>query len=132
MGSLIDRNNVELKGGDIIDLHQTVNGQRLFYIQSVDPLDVRYLYDRGRVYEYDQEELFTPCRYSGEPDFEIITDIYNLIIGTSNINYRQKLLDVENYVKSELSIELNAKLTKRTSADRVYLLTKIKNIISKK
>jgi len=69
---MVDVNDKELKIGDIIDLHQTVNGQNLFVIASLSPLDVRYHYDMTRRYQYDQEALLAPCRYSGEVEYEIV------------------------------------------------------------
>jgi len=64
-----DKYNQEIKNGDIIDIHQTVNGCRYFVVIDLDKLDVRY-YDNNhqgigfdtwvaidRKYEYDVEEL---------------------------------------------------------------------------
>ncbi len=64
-----DKYNQEIKNGDIIDIHQTVNGCRYFVVIDLDNLDVRY-YDNNhqgigfdtwvaidRKYEYDVEEL---------------------------------------------------------------------------
>lgn len=69
---ILDKNGRRLMDGDTIDLHQTVNGHRLFTVLSVIKLDVRYDYTVTRKYEYDVEELFKPCPYSGEVKFEII------------------------------------------------------------
>ena len=64
-----DKYNQEIKNGDIIDIHQTVNGCQYFVVIDLDKLDVRY-YDNNhqgvgfdtwvaidRKYEYDVEEL---------------------------------------------------------------------------
>ena len=64
-----DKYNQEIKNGDIIDIHQTVNGCQYFVVIDLDKLDVRY-YDNkhqgvgfdtwvaiDRKYEYDVEEL---------------------------------------------------------------------------
>ena len=64
-----DKYNQEIKNGDIINIHQTVNGCRYFVVIDLDNLDVRY-YDNNhqgvgfdswvaidRKYEYDVEEL---------------------------------------------------------------------------
>jgi hypothetical protein len=67
-----DRNGLKLKKRDVIDIHETVNGRSEFYIESIKPLDIRYNFDRTRVYEYRMEDLLTPCRYSGESSFTII------------------------------------------------------------
>jgi len=66
-----DKYNQEIKNGDIIDIHQTVNGCRYFVVIDLDKLDVRY-YDNNhqgvgfdtwvaidRKYEYDVEELLS-------------------------------------------------------------------------
>ena len=72
----IDKNGKKVTNGDIIDLHQTVNGQNFFVVLKTDPLDIRYAHDITRKYEYDKEELFKPCEYSGEVEYEIISNIY--------------------------------------------------------
>jgi hypothetical protein len=71
MTKYIDLNDKELKVGDIIDIHQTVNGQNLFVIASLEPLDIRYEYDRNRKYEYDQKSLLEPGMF-GMIDWEIV------------------------------------------------------------
>jgi len=72
-----DLNNKELKNGDIIDLHQTVNGQNLFIVLKCEPLDIRYAHDLRREYEYDKEELLRPCQFTGESTYEIIANIFS-------------------------------------------------------
>lgn len=54
---MFDINNKELSSGDIIDIHQTVNGCNLFVVMNLNPLDIRYNYDRLRDYEYDKVDL---------------------------------------------------------------------------
>jgi len=80
----IDKNEKEVKNGDIINLHQTVNGQNLFIVLNVSPLDIRYAHDLNYKYQYDKEDLFKPCQFTGETEFEIINNIYNLIPGVSH------------------------------------------------
>ena len=75
----LDKNQREVKNGDVINLHQTVNGQNLFVVMNVEPLDIRYAHDLNYKYQYDQDELFKPCEYSGEVEYEIIANIYDLI-----------------------------------------------------
>ena len=77
----LDKNEREVKNGDVIDLHQTVNGQNLFVVFTVEPLDIRYAHDVTRKYEYDKEELFKPCKYSGEVEYEIVSNLYCTILG---------------------------------------------------
>jgi hypothetical protein len=75
----IDINGKEIYDGDIIDIHQTVNGQSLFLILRTDPLDIRYLHELTREYEYDKEGLLEPCRFSGETSFEVIENIHDIL-----------------------------------------------------
>lgn len=72
-----DLNDINLKDGDIIDIHQTVNGSNKFVILTINPLDVRYWYDLSRAYEYDKNDLLAPCKYTNESEFEIIGNIFN-------------------------------------------------------
>lgn len=67
-----DINDKELQIGDIIDIHQTVDGQNLFVIAYLSPLDIRYHYDMTRRYQYDQKALLEPCRHSGEVEYEVV------------------------------------------------------------
>lgn len=69
-----DMNDVELLDGDIIDIHQTVNGRNLFRVVSIDPLDIEYAEIDGYKYEYDKEELLAPCRYEGVTQYSILTE----------------------------------------------------------
>ncbi len=68
-----DRNGIEIKDGDIIDIHQTVNGQNLFVVLTVEPLDVVYKYDLNKKYEYDKQELLEVNEF--EKEIEIIGTI---------------------------------------------------------
>jgi hypothetical protein len=70
MTTYLDKNQTELKNGDIIDIHQTVNGQNIFIVLNVSPLDIRYTFDVP--YEYDKEELLSPSKFTGEVEWEII------------------------------------------------------------
>lgn len=69
---MTDINGVVLKNGDIIDIHQTVNGQNEFVVINTNPLDVRYNHDRLREYEYDMNDLLSISDGEG---FEIIGNI---------------------------------------------------------
>lgn len=71
-----DINERILSDGDIIDIHQTVNGESKFIVMSLTPLDIRYHYDISRVYEYDMMDLISPSFLTGEVDFEIIGNIF--------------------------------------------------------
>ena len=74
-----DANENKISKGDIINLHQTVNGQNLFVILSVDELDIRYAHDLLRKYEYDKSDLLSPSNLTGGVEWEIVNNIYNLI-----------------------------------------------------
>jgi len=53
---LTDKNEIEFKNGDIIDIHQTVNGQNLFIVFIKDGVySATYIF--GRPYEYDVMDL---------------------------------------------------------------------------
>lgn len=69
---ILDKNEVQITNNDIIDLHQTINGQNLFVVLDIDTLDIRYHHDLNRKYEYDREELFRACPFSGEVEFEVV------------------------------------------------------------
>ena len=75
----LDRVEKEVVKGDVINLHQTVNGQNLFVLLSINPLDIRYAHDLLREYEYDKTEMLSPSRFTGETEYEIIANIYNLM-----------------------------------------------------
>lgn len=77
--TMTDTNDKELKNGDIINLHQTVNGQHLFVVLNVDILDIRYSYDLTRKYEYDKAELLAPSKFNGLVEWEIVDNIYTMI-----------------------------------------------------
>ncbi|WP_372937544.1 hypothetical protein [Seonamhaeicola sp.] len=72
-----DINGNVLKKGDIIDIKQTVNGCNLFYIQSMNPLDIRYGFDFSLVYEYDKLDLISPSKLTGLVEFEIVNNEEN-------------------------------------------------------
>lgn len=80
MRPIFDKNGVQLSNNDIVDLHQTVNGQNLFVVLDVDRLDVRYRHDNFRKYEYNKEELFRTCSFSGEVDFEIVGKLEDSVV----------------------------------------------------
>lgn len=74
-----DKNGKDIQKGDVIDLHQTVNGQNLFVIMCLMPLMISYGYDLLRQYEYDKIELLSPSKFTGESEFEIVDNIYSFI-----------------------------------------------------
>lgn len=67
-----DREGTPVMQDDVIELHQTVNGHSEFYIKSLQPLDVRYNYNRNRIYEYDMIDLLSPSRFTSETEYEIL------------------------------------------------------------
>jgi len=79
----LDTNQQELKKGDIINLHQTVNGQNMFIVLNTEPLDIRYAHDLQRLYEYDKEEMLAQSKFTGDVDWEIVNNIYQFIFVNS-------------------------------------------------
>ena len=69
-----DANGKRLTPGDIINIYQTVNGQSMFVVASLEPLDIRYHYDMSRVYEYDMAGLLEE-----DPDFGVDWEIVDHI-----------------------------------------------------
>lgn len=76
-----DINERKLKNGDVIDLHQTVNGQNLFVVFTLEPLDIRYANDVTRRYEYDKEEMLSTSKITSEVDWEIVNNLYSSMLG---------------------------------------------------
>lgn len=72
-----DTNGRKLEVDDIIDIKQTVNGNNLFRISSLNPLHIVY-YESGQDYEYDQKKLLSPFELNGDVEWEIVPD-YNKI-----------------------------------------------------
>lgn len=70
-----DVNNRKLEVDDVIDIKQTVNGNNLFRITSLNPLHIVY-HESGQDYEYDQEGLLSPSALNGDVEWEIVPD-YN-------------------------------------------------------
>ncbi len=74
-----DKNEIEVKNGSVINLHQTINGENIFVVLDVKELDVRYGFDLSRKYEYDVNNLFVPDKFTGEVDYEIVGDLNGTI-----------------------------------------------------
>lgn len=88
---MVDKKEVEIENGSIIDIHQTVNGSRFFIILQIDPLDIRYAYDLMRPYEYDKKDLLAPCKLNGDIEFEVVGNVYEGI----NISLQKQKLNME-------------------------------------
>lgn len=73
--NIFDKDGVLLIDGSIINIGQTVNGQSQFIVLTVNPLDIRYLFDISYKYEYNKMELITPDKFSDQIEFEIIGNI---------------------------------------------------------
>lgn len=87
---LKDRNGKEIYDGDIIDIHQTVNGCNLFQVVW-DKIgwSARYVQNeaRGMLYEYDLEELFD-VNYEDQYPYEVTIEV------VGNIHENPELLEV--------------------------------------
>lgn len=86
-----DKNGAQLKDGDIIDIHQTVNGQSKFVVKSVTPINIVYDHDRNRQYEYDMHDLIAPSHLTGEVDFEIIGNVNSLPVVYVKVSVTERL-----------------------------------------
>jgi len=74
---MTDTNDVKFRRGDIVDICQTVNGQNLFLILELKPLDISYGFDINRKYEYDKRELLDLDNTYKE--IEIVGNVYDYI-----------------------------------------------------
>lgn len=68
-----DKNDIELSDGDIIDIHQTVNGCNLFVVHINKGEYSATYYMSGRPYEYDVMELLDNSEmFTCDKDIEIV------------------------------------------------------------
>lgn len=100
----IDSKDIILKKYDIINIHQTVNGSSKFIIMDIINLDIRYVYDIRRRYEYDMSDLLLSTPY---PDYYTI--IGNIkgdmscvkpLIQNSITKYMNKIEGVNNIINT--------------------------------
>ncbi len=72
---LVDKNGKEIYEGDIIDIHQTVNGQNLFII-TIQDLKVMPTYLNGDAYEYNVLELLDCYQHFDDIEIEVVGNIH--------------------------------------------------------
>lgn len=72
----VDKTGDQLNNGDIINIHQTVNGENLFVVLDVYNLDIRYARNLAYKYQYDMVELLSPSKLNGYIYFEIVGNLY--------------------------------------------------------
>lgn len=73
-----DKNGKSIVIGDVIDLHQTVNGCSEFVVVKTDTGWTLAYYSEGavgRLYEYSVLDALRPCVYSDEVDYEVVHHI---------------------------------------------------------
>ncbi len=76
---LKDKNDIKIYEGDIVDIHQTVNGQNKFIVfwnKDKSRYTVRYCSIDYREYEYSLTEFWGKCEFSGDVDYEVIGNIH--------------------------------------------------------
>jgi hypothetical protein len=71
-GGLFDKNGNELQNGDVINIHQTVNGENIFVMLDVKELDLRYGFEISYKYQYSEIDLLAPNHFNGNIEWEII------------------------------------------------------------
>lgn len=76
---MIDKNGKELKNGDIIDIHQTVNGENIFVMLDIKKLDLRYAWDLSWVFNYSVNDLLLPNHFNGDIEWEIVGNLHSMI-----------------------------------------------------
>lgn len=74
-----DLNDKVLKNGDIINIHQTVNGENIFIVLDIEDLDIRYGHEISSKYEYDKDELLSRDKFTSEIEWEIVGNLYDYI-----------------------------------------------------
>lgn len=74
-----DLNDKVLKNGDIINIHQTVNGENIFIVLDIEDLDIRYGHDISVNYQYDKDELLSRDKFTSEIEWEIVGNLYDYI-----------------------------------------------------
>lgn len=76
-----DINDKVLENFDLINIHDSVNGENIFIVLDCLDLDIRYAYDPNRKYEYDSDQLLdgtthkslnSPGHFHVEQEWEIV------------------------------------------------------------
>ena len=112
-----DKNDNNISVGSVIDLHQTVNGENIFIIWSIDPLEVRYRFDTSVQYEYDVNELLKPSQFTGETEFEIVG------------NYNTKITKVDDFDNIIFDTKENITISDILTYSVIHSISKTEEII---
>lgn len=133
-----DLNGQLLKKGDVIDIHQTVNGEYLFVLLDLESLDFRYGFDISREYEYSKTDLIAPCSINGLSYWEIVGNINSLIDSVRNTD-SNNLNDWSRYSRKKINKNLCSEIQvnedvkfKKLSEDEINGLKVWKEDLQKK
>lgn len=97
INKILDKNGNEVIEGSVVNIHQTVNGENLFVVVALDPLDIRYGRDLMHKYQYDKKELLEmrePC--CDDPEIEVVGNIY--IVKGDVLRYLEKIRANNKYL----------------------------------
>lgn len=75
----IDKAGKQVSNGDVINIHQTVNGENLFVMLDLDELDLRYAFDVSYKYQYSVIDLLSPNHLNGGVEWEIIGSLHSFL-----------------------------------------------------
>lgn len=75
----IDKAGKQVSNGDVINIHQTVNGENLFVMLDLDELDLRYAFDMSYKYQYSVIDLLKSDRLNGGVEWGIVGSLHSFL-----------------------------------------------------